>query len=81
MASKFLVKNMGSVDRALRALVIAPVAIVAALSLGASSIAGLVLFLLAGVALVTGATGICPSYVPFGIDTHGRGRAHAPQPH
>ena len=81
MASKFLVKNMGGVDRALRAFVIAPVAILAAVAVGASSVAGLVLFLVAGVALVTGATGICPSYVPFGIDTHRRGRAHAPLPH
>lgn len=79
MARKFLIKNMGSVDRALRAFVIAPVAIVAAFALGASSIVAIVLFLVAGVALVTGATGICPSYVPFGIDTHGR--AHAPLPH
>ena len=81
MASKFLTKNMGTVDRALRAFVIGPVAIVAAFAVGASSIAAIVLFVVAGVALVTGATGICPSYVPFGIDTHGRGRAQAPLPH
>jgi hypothetical protein len=81
MASKFLVKNMGGVDRALRAFVIAPLAIVAAFALGAWSIAALALFLAAGVALVTGASGICPSYVPFGIDTNRRGRAHAPLPH
>ena len=81
MARKFLIKNMGSVDRALRVFVIAPVAIVAAFALGASSIVAIVLFLVAGVALVTGAIGSCPSYVPFGIDTHGRGRAHAPLPH
>ena len=81
MASKFLVKNMGSLDRALRASVIAPVAIAAAAALGTSSIGGIVLFAVAGIALITGATGICPSYVPFGIDTHGRGRARAPLPH
>jgi hypothetical protein len=79
MASKYLIKNMGSLDRAARAFVVAPVAIVAAFALGASSIGGIVLFVLAGVALATGATGICPTYVPFGIDTHGRGRA--PLPH
>ena len=81
MASKYLKKNMGSLDRALRAFVIAPVAIVAAVALGAGSIAGIVLFVAAGVALATGAAGSCPSYVPFGIDTHGRGHAHAPLPH
>ena len=81
MASKYLIKNMGSLDRAARALVIAPVAIVMAVTLGAASIAGIVLFVVAGVALVTGVIGSCPSYVPFGIDTHGRSRTHAPLPH
>jgi hypothetical protein len=81
MASKFLIKNMGSLDRALRAFVVAPVAIVAAFALGATSIGGIILFAVAGIALVTGAVGRCPSYVPFGIDTHGRGRVHAPLPH
>ena len=79
MASKYLVKNMGGVDRALRAFVIAPAAIAFGLALGASSIGAIVLFVVAGIALTTGATGICPSYVPFGIDT--RGRARAPLPH
>jgi hypothetical protein len=81
MASKYLIKNMGGLDRALRAFVIAPVAIVAAFALGAASITGIVLFVVAGIALATGAIGICPSYVPFGIDTHGRGRVRAPLPH
>lgn len=77
MARKYLVQNMGSLDRALRAFVIAPAAIIVAFALGASSIGGIVLFVLAGVALATGASGICPSYVPFGIDTRGRGHARA----
>jgi hypothetical protein len=81
MASKFLTKNMGSLDRALRAFVVAPVAIVAAFALSATSIGGIVLFVVAGVALVTGAAGRCPSYVPFAIDTHGRGHLRAPLPH
>ena len=81
MASKLLVKNMGSLDRALRAFVVAPAAIVAAFAVGASSIGGIVLFAVAGIALVTGAAGRCPNYVLFGIDTRGRGRARAPLPH
>ena len=81
MATKYLIKNMGSLDRAVRAFVIAPVAIVLALALGAASIAGIVLFVVAAIALATGAIGSCPSYVPFGIDTHSRGRAHTPLPH
>ena len=81
MASKFLVKNMGSLDRALRTFVVAPAAIVAAFALGASSIGGITLFAVAGIALVTGASGRCPTYVLFGIDTNGRGHARAPLPH
>ena len=81
MAGKFLIKNMGSLDRALRVFVLAPAAIIVAFALGATSIGGIVLFVVAAVALATGATGICPSYVPFGIDTHGRGHGRAPLPH
>ena len=81
MASKFLIKNMGGLDRALRAFVVAPAAIVAAFAVGATSIGGIVLLVVAGVALVTGATGICPSYIPFGIDTHRRGHRRAPLAH
>jgi DUF2892 family protein len=78
MASTFLVKNMGSLDRALRAFVVAPAAIVAALALGASSIGGIVLFAVAGIAVLTGASGRCPSYVLLGTDTCGRDHVHAP---
>ena len=81
MASKFLIKNMGNLDRALRAFVIAPLAIVAGVALGASSIGAIVLFAVAGIGLVTGVTGRCPTYVLFGIDTHRRGRAYRALPH
>ena len=77
MATKLLTRNMGSFDRGVRAFVIAPFAIGIALGLGAASIGGIVLFALAGIALVTGATGVCPAYVPFEIDTRGR----TPRPH
>jgi hypothetical protein len=77
MATKHLTRNMGSFDRAVRAFLIAPVAIGIALGFGASSIGGIVLLALAGMALATGATGVCPGYVPFGIDTRGR----TPLPH
>lgn len=72
MASKFLVKNMGNLDRALRAFLVAPIAIAAALAIGATTIGAIVLFVVAGVALTTGATGVCPTYELFGIDTHRR---------
>ena len=71
MATTLLTPNMGIADRGFRAFVVAPAAIVAAVLIGAWSIPAIVLFVVAGIALVTGATGRCPSYVPFGIDTHG----------
>jgi Inner membrane protein YgaP-like, transmembrane domain len=78
MAGKYLTKNMGTIDRGVRAFVIAPLAIVGAFVLGASSIGGIVLFVVAGIALVTGAIGSCPGYVPFGIDTRA---GHVALPH
>lgn len=78
MASKFLGKNIGALDRALRAFVIAPAAIVAAIALGASSIGAIGLFAIAAIALVTGATGRCPTYVLLGIDTRGRPQTALP---
>lgn len=77
MTTKRLTRNMGTFDRAVRAFVIAPIAIGIALGLGATSMGGIVLLTVAGVALLTGATGFCPAYVPFGIDTRGR----SPLPH
>jgi DUF2892 family protein len=72
MTSKLLRRNMGGVDRGFRAFVVAPAAIVAAIALGPTSIGGIVLLVVAGVMLVTGAAGRCPSYVVLGIDTRGR---------
>ena len=69
--------ELGSFDRAVRAFVIAPVAIGIAFGLGATSIGAVILLAVAGIALATGATGVCPGYVPFGIDTRGR----RPLPH
>jgi hypothetical protein len=72
---------MGGLDRALRAFVIAPVATFASFAMGVASIAGIVLLVLAGIALATGAIGRCPSYVLFGIDTRIHGRVRAPLPY
>lgn len=72
MASKLLRKNMGAADRGFRAFVVAPAAVAAAIALGASSIGGVVLLVVAGVMLATGATGRCPNYVLLGIDTRDR---------
>jgi DUF2892 family protein len=69
--------NMGSVDRLLRAFIIAPVLIVLAVTVfGAGSVLGIVALVFAGVMLVTPAVGFCPAYVPFGISTRGGVSTH-----
>lgn len=68
-----MIRNMGTLDRALRAFVIAPVAIVVALLLGAGTVAGIILFAIAGIMLASAAAAFCPTYVLLGISTHPRG--------
>ena len=68
-----MLRNMGSFDRRIRAFVVAPVAIVLAFIFGASTVAGVILFVLAGIMLATSAVGFCPNYVWLGISTHPRG--------
>ena len=69
--------NMSSLDRGLRSFLIAPAAIVIAVLVGAGSIAGVLLFVLAGVMLATSAIGFCPLYALLHFDTRGR----RPLPH
>lgn len=70
-------KNMGTVDRAARAFVIAPAAIAAAFALGVGGVAGIVLLVVAAVMLATAAVGFCPIYALLGINTrHRRRLAH-----
>jgi hypothetical protein len=64
--------NMGLIDRLLRALVVAPAAVVLAIVVGAESVIGIVLLAIAAAMLVTAAFGVCPLYKPFGIDTRSR---------
>lgn len=61
--------NMGSIDRLVRALVVAPVAIVIAVIVGVGSVAGIVLLVFAAVMLATSAVGFCPLYTLIGLDT------------
>lgn len=68
-----MIRNMGSFDRGVRAFVVAPVAIVLAFVVGAGSVAGVILFVLAGIMAATSATGFCPNYVWLGITTYPRG--------
>ncbi len=71
-------RNMGTVDRAVRAFLVAPVAVVAALAAGAGTVPGVVLLVVAAIMLATAAVGFCPLYALLRLDTRGRGRlAHS----
>ncbi len=74
-------RNMGVLDRGLRGFVVAPLATVVAFVLGAGTIAGVVLFVVAGVMLATAVTAYCPTYTLLGITTdHGVRRVgHGPR--
>jgi hypothetical protein len=62
---------MGTLDRGVRGLIVAPAAIVVALILGAGTVFGIVLFVVAGIMLATSITGYCPNYTLLGISTQG----------
>ena len=68
-----MIRNMGTLDRGVRVFVVAPAAIVAALVLGAGTVAGVILFAVAGIMLASSAVGFCPAYTLVGITTHPRG--------
>ncbi len=70
-------RNMNKADRALRAFLVAPAAIVVAFVVGAGSIGGIVLLALAAIMVATGALGFCPLYKLLHLDTRGR----RPLPH
>ena len=63
-------RNMGTLDRVLRTVIIAPALIVVGLVVvEVGSVLSIVAFALAGAMLATSAVGFCPNYVPFGIST------------
>ncbi len=70
-------RNMNNSDRALRAFLIAPAAIIVAIVVGAGSIAGALPLALAAIMLATSAIGFCPLYKLLHINTRG----HTPLPH
>lgn len=55
-------RNMGKIDRVLRAFLVAPAAVIAAFAVGAGSVLGLVLLAVAAIMLATSAVGSCPLY-------------------
>jgi len=62
-------KNMGTTDRLVRALLVAPVLLVIAFAVGFGSVAGVIAAVLAVVMVGTAAVGFCPLYVPFHVHT------------
>lgn len=63
-------RNMGNLDRRIRAFVVAPILVVLALAVfGAGSVAGVIALVLAAVMLATSAVGSCPLYAPLGLST------------
>ena len=68
-------RNLGTVDRVVRAVVVAPVLIVLGVLAGAGTVVGLVLFALAGVMVATAAVGYCPLYAAIHVSTCGIDRA------
>ena len=67
-----MTRNMGTLDRRLRTFVIAPAAVVAALVVGPGTVVGVILFVVAGIMVVTSGTGFCPNYTLLGISTDPR---------
>ncbi len=61
-------KNMGSIDRIVRAIFAASVAILYFAGM-ITGTAALILGIFAVVFLITSAAGFCPLYLPFGINT------------
>lgn len=64
-----MIHNEATVDRVVRAIVVAPVAFVAAFAVGIGSVLGVILALVGVVMLVTGAVGFCPLYRVLGVST------------
>jgi DUF2892 family protein len=65
-----MAKNMATLDRLVRAVIVAPVAVVAAYFIGLTTAVGAVLVALALVMLLTAVAGICPLYIIFGLRTN-----------
>lgn len=61
--------NESTVDRVIR-VVLAAVAVVVALLVGAGSVLGIILFIVAAILLVTAAVGFCPIYRILGVRTN-----------
>ena len=64
--------NMSVLDRLIRGILVAPVAIALALIVGWTSVAGVVLLVLAAIMLVTAVVGFCPLYALLRVRTNAK---------
>jgi hypothetical protein len=64
-----MIHNEGTADRIIR-LAVGAAAVLLSWWVGFGSLGGILLLVVAGVALVTGATGYCPTYQLFKISTY-----------
>ncbi|MDA8261878.1 MAG: DUF2892 domain-containing protein [Actinomycetota bacterium] len=68
--------NEGTADRVIR-VIVGLVAAIVAVAVGLSTVGGIILAIVAVLALVTGAVGFCPVYALFHFSTrHDSGRHH-----
>lgn len=70
-----MTRNMGTVDRMIRGAV-GIAAVVIAVLIGATTVLGIVLWIVAALMLVTAAVGFCPVYAALHIDTLARRATH-----
>lgn len=70
-------QNMGTTDRLVRALIVAPVLLALAFVVGFTSVPGIIAVVLAVVMLGTAAVGFCPLYLPFHLHTDRAPKASA----
>ena len=64
-----MTRNMGTIDRLVRGLLVAPLALILALVVGIGSVAGVILAVVAVVMAVTAVVGVCPLYRLVGLST------------
>jgi uncharacterized membrane protein len=65
-------QNMGTTDRIVRAIVVAPVLLVIGYLVGFATVVGVIATVLAVVMLGTAAVGFCPLYMPLHLHTDHR---------
>lgn len=66
-------KNVGSTDKIIR-IAIGVLAAIAAFVIGIASVPGIILLIVAAIAIVTAFTGFCPLYRVIGVNTSGRAK-------